>query len=133
MISPLGAPLTHRPLGAPLTHREICVSARAVQIAAVLLAVALAAGCVWVRFASTPASAHASAQAAAHATAAAAAPAEQVPTLGLTGQAPGPHREITAAEWRGIASNPDAHVGERIIVYGEIVEVDSGVADHFRA
>jgi hypothetical protein len=38
--------------------------------------------------------------------------------------APAPAKAITAREWQLIAKNPTAHVGDRVIVYGEVVQFD---------
>jgi hypothetical protein len=39
------------------------------------------------------------------------------------------HKNISARQWDLIYKNPDAHVGERIIVYGEIFQFDSATGD----
>lgn len=45
-----------------------------------------------------------------------------------------PHREITAREWELIAKDPDAHEGERIIVYGRVTQFDAATGtEQFRA
>jgi hypothetical protein len=36
-----------------------------------------------------------------------------------------PARKITARDWQLIAKNPDAHTGERIIVYGQVTQFDA--------
>lgn len=44
------------------------------------------------------------------------------------------YRKVTAREWKKIAKNPDAHVGETIVVYGSVTQFDSITgADTFRA
>lgn len=44
------------------------------------------------------------------------------------------YKKLTAREWALIAKNPDAHVGEAIIVYGYITQFDSATgSDTFRA
>lgn len=56
------------------------------------------------------------------------------PTATYTYAPPAPARAITAREWALIAKNPDAHIGERIIVHGEVTRFDSGTGDSaFRA
>jgi hypothetical protein len=45
-----------------------------------------------------------------------------------------PHRSIDAREWQVIAKDPDAHKGERIIVYGRVTQFDAATGnDTFRA
>lgn len=39
--------------------------------------------------------------------------------------APQPARTVTEAEWNLISRDPDAHVGERVIVYGQVTQADS--------
>jgi hypothetical protein len=52
----------------------------------------------------------------------------------VTTAAPTPPKAITAREWALIAKNPDAHIGERVIVYGEVTQFDSATGDSgFRA
>lgn len=47
---------------------------------------------------------------------------------------PAPAKAITAREWQKIAKNPDAHVGESVIVYGHVTQFDTGTGtDQFRA
>lgn len=47
---------------------------------------------------------------------------------------PAPAKAITARDWQKIAKNPDAHVGESVIVYGYVTQFDSGTGtDQFRA
>lgn len=49
-------------------------------------------------------------------------------------QAAGPAKSITARDWAKIAKDPDAHVGESIIVFGEVTQFDSATGtDAFRA
>ncbi len=43
----------------------------------------------------------------------------------------GPHRKITAREWSLIARNPEAHEGERIIVYGVVTQSDTATGSQF--
>ena len=46
----------------------------------------------------------------------------------------GPAKAITAREWLLIAKDPDAHKGERVIVYGEVKQFDSATGSNgFRA
>ncbi|GAA4541766.1 DUF732 domain-containing protein [Pseudonocardia xishanensis] len=48
--------------------------------------------------------------------------------------ASGPAKAITAREWLLIAKDPDAHQGERVIVYGEVRQFDSATGPSgFRA
>jgi hypothetical protein len=42
-----------------------------------------------------------------------------------------PHRKITAREWALIAKDPNAHTGERIIVYGEVTQSDAATGTQF--
>lgn len=43
-------------------------------------------------------------------------------------------RTITAREWQAIAADPDAHKGERVKVYGQILRLDTAAgASQFRA
>ncbi len=45
-----------------------------------------------------------------------------------------PPRKITAREWQLIAKDPDAHKGERIIVYGQVTQLDAATGtDTMRA
>jgi hypothetical protein len=45
-----------------------------------------------------------------------------------------PHRTVNAHEWQVIAKDPDAHEGERIIVYGRVTQFDAATGDDtFRA
>ncbi len=47
---------------------------------------------------------------------------------------PAPAKAITAREWQKIAKNPDAHIGESVIVYGYVTQFDTGTGtDQFRA
>lgn len=47
---------------------------------------------------------------------------------------PTEYRAITQRQWRQIAKNPDAHVGETLIVYGQVTQFDSATGvDTFRA
>lgn len=47
---------------------------------------------------------------------------------------PAPPRAITARDWQLIAKNPDAHIGERVIVYGEVTQFDAATGTSaFRA
>jgi hypothetical protein len=39
--------------------------------------------------------------------------------------AAGPAKAITEREWQLIAKNPDPHIGERVIVYGQVTQFDS--------
>jgi hypothetical protein len=51
-----------------------------------------------------------------------------VPTTGSTSvvtPSPVPARQVTTAEWNGIARDPDAHTGERVIVYGQVIQADA--------
>lgn len=46
----------------------------------------------------------------------------------------GPAEAITARDWLLIAKNPDAHEGQRIVVYGEVTQFDSATGSSgFRA
>lgn len=36
-----------------------------------------------------------------------------------------PARKITAREWQLIAKNPDAHIGDTVIVYGQVTQFDA--------
>jgi hypothetical protein len=45
-----------------------------------------------------------------------------------------PHRVINARDWQLIVKDPDAHEGERIIVYGRVTQFDAATGnDTFRA
>ncbi|MEJ3656437.1 serine/threonine protein kinase [Actinomycetes bacterium KLBMP 9759] len=45
-----------------------------------------------------------------------------------------PHRVLTAREWQVIAKNPDAHIGERLIVHGHVTQFDAATGTSaFRA
>jgi hypothetical protein len=45
-----------------------------------------------------------------------------------------PHRAINARDWQVIVKDPDAHEGERIIVYGRVTQFDAATGDDtFRA
>lgn len=45
-----------------------------------------------------------------------------------------PARKITSREWQLIAKDPDGHTGERLIVYGEVVQFDATTGGNgFRA
>jgi hypothetical protein len=47
---------------------------------------------------------------------------------------PAPARAITARYWALIAKSPDAHVGERIVIYGQVTQFDSATGTSaFRA
>lgn len=47
---------------------------------------------------------------------------------------PAPPKEISSRDWQLIARNPDAHGGERIVVYGYVTQFDSATGtDTFRA
>lgn len=47
---------------------------------------------------------------------------------------PAPPRAITAREWALIARSPDAHVGEAIVVYGQVTQFDAATGSTgFRA
>jgi hypothetical protein len=51
----------------------------------------------------------------------------------LTLQLP-PHREVSARDWQMIAKDPDAHMGERIVVHGYVTQFDAATGnDSFRA
>ncbi|MGH8825175.1 MAG: hypothetical protein ACRDVN_11945 [Jiangellaceae bacterium] len=41
----------------------------------------------------------------------------------------GPFVEITALEWEAIARDPDAHAGERIVVFAEVTQFDSATGN----
>jgi hypothetical protein len=46
----------------------------------------------------------------------------------------GPAKEITAREWKAIARDPDAHLGDKVVVYGRVTQFDSATGpDTFRA
>jgi hypothetical protein len=46
----------------------------------------------------------------------------------------GAYRKLTAREWQLIVKNPDGHAGEKVIVYGAVVQFDSATgADLFLA
>jgi hypothetical protein len=48
--------------------------------------------------------------------------------------ATGPARKITSREWKLIAKDPEAHAGERVIVYGQVMQFDAATGvDAFRA
>jgi hypothetical protein len=36
-----------------------------------------------------------------------------------------PHRKLSARDWQVIAKNPDAHIGERVIVHGRVTQFDA--------
>jgi hypothetical protein len=45
-----------------------------------------------------------------------------------------PAKAITEREWQLIAKNPDSHIGERVIVYGQVTQFDSATGTSgFRA
>jgi hypothetical protein len=45
-----------------------------------------------------------------------------------------PHRAINSRDWKVIVKDPDAHEGERIIVYGRVTQFDAATGDDtFRA
>ena len=47
---------------------------------------------------------------------------------------PPPAKPITARDWAKIAKDPDVHVGESIIVYGQVTQFDTATGtDQFRA
>lgn len=47
---------------------------------------------------------------------------------------PAPAKAITARDWAKIAKSPDAHVGESIVVYGQVKQFDAATGtDGFRA
>jgi hypothetical protein len=62
-----------------------------------------------------------------------AAPAQAAPAV--VAPAPlQPSRKITAREWQLIAKAPDSHVGERVIVYGQVTQFDATTGgEGFRA
>lgn len=43
--------------------------------------------------------------------------------------APTSYRRLTARKWRQLAKNPDARVGECVVVYGEITQFDAATGD----
>jgi hypothetical protein len=43
--------------------------------------------------------------------------------------APTSYRRLTARKWRQIVKNPDAHVGDYVVVYGEITQFDAATGD----
>jgi hypothetical protein len=45
--------------------------------------------------------------------------------LPATTFAAAPAKAITEREWQLIAKNPDSHIGERVIVYGQVTQFDS--------
>lgn len=49
----------------------------------------------------------------------------QVPVTTTVKPPPAPPRAITAREWALIARDPDAHIGESIIVYGQVTQFDA--------
>jgi hypothetical protein len=47
---------------------------------------------------------------------------------------PAPAKTISARDWALIAKDPDAHAGERVVVYGQVTQFDSATgASTFRA
>lgn len=47
---------------------------------------------------------------------------------------PAPPKEINSRDWQLIARTPDAHIGERIVVFGQVTQFDSATGvDTFRA
>jgi hypothetical protein len=58
-------------------------------------------------------------------TATTSAPTPAEPTVTVADAPLQPARTITARDWQLIAKNPDQHAGERIIVYGEVVQFDA--------
>jgi hypothetical protein len=63
-----------------------------------------------------------------------ATPSRPTASDGVTTAPLPPHREIDAREWQVIAKDPDAHKGERIIVYGYVTQFDAATGnDTFRA
>lgn len=71
----------------------------------------------------SPATATPATSASASATVAAPTPAAAAPTVAVA--PPAPAKAITARDWAKIAKNPDAHVGEAVIVYGKVTQFDS--------
>jgi hypothetical protein len=45
-----------------------------------------------------------------------------------------PAKKITAREWQLIVKDPGSHIGERVIVYGQVIQFDAATGtDGFRA
>jgi hypothetical protein len=66
--------------------------------------------------------------------AASASPRANVPQAAPPARPSTPPRAISARDWAKIAKEPDAHVGEAIIVYGEVTQFDSATGPStFRA
>lgn len=54
--------------------------------------------------------------------------------ISLVAEIPEPARDISSRDWALIAKSPDSHVGERIIVYGNVTQFDSATGTSiFRA
>lgn len=71
-------------------------------------------------------------------TSAPSAPATVAPTATPSAPAPlvpaGPAKAITARDWAKIAKNPDAHIGESVVVYGQVKQFDAATGTNgFRA
>jgi hypothetical protein len=58
------------------------------------------------------------------------APAPTAPVV----SAPAPAKKISARDWKLIAKDPGSHVGERVVVYGQVTQFDTATGtDGFRA
>ena len=56
------------------------------------------------------------------------------PATPVVAMPPSPAKKITYREWQLIAKNPAAHTGERVIVYGKVVQFDASTGtEGFRA
>lgn len=40
-------------------------------------------------------------------------------------------KEVSERDWQLIAKNPDAHVGEKVVIYGKVTQADSATGDEF--
>lgn len=61
-------------------------------------------------------------------------PSSRAATAAAPATPPPPHRAVDAHGWQVIAKDPDAHKGERIIVYGRVTQFDAATGDDtFRA
>jgi hypothetical protein len=68
-------------------------------------------------------------------------PAAPVPTaapptgaISLPAARPAPARAISTREWQQMVKNPDAHVGDSVIVFGHVTQFDAGTGtESFRA
>lgn len=64
------------------------------------------------------------------AAAAAAASASQEAAQQATEKDPSQYQQITDRDWSLIAKNPDAHAGEKVVVYGKVTQSDAAMGDN---